>query len=294
MRPLLIAPALLSVALAAPVMMGNFMVDSGKTVQVTESGNARGGQVTLSCVNNRLEVSFKPQIKLPAATTQTVTYRFDNSASVNERWNLGPFQSALFLPNNLTRRFLTLGADADALIVRVTDASNSGRQFSFDVTNFRDAIQTLPCSALYGFTPAPMMSGTGMAGTGMAGNGMAGNGMMGNAMVVDKNMAFISPTEFVRAFSGTFQPEANALAWEYNGVKLLLQKGNTAVQSVYDNRNFNLLRPVMEVNSRTIVPASLVSAFFCKVVGVTRAADTSVKIGCGAGQTYQEQDLPRY
>ena len=288
MKSLLIAPALLSVALAAPVMMGNFAVDSGKTVQVTESGNARGGVVALSCVNNRLEVSLKPQIKLLAATTQVITYRFDNSAAVSERWNLGPFQSTLFLPSNLTKRFLTLGADADSLSVRLTDASNSARQFSFDVTNFRDAIQTLPCSATYGFSPTPMMSGSSMSGAG-------GNGMMGvSAVVVDKNMAFISPTEFVRAFNGTFQPEGNALAWEYNGVKLLLQKGNTAVQSVYDNRNFNLLRPVLEINSRTIVPASLVSAFSCKVVGVTRAADTSVKIGCGAGQTYEEQDLPRY
>lgn len=284
MRSLLIAPALLSVALAAPMMMGNFTVDSGKSVQVTEVGNARGGVVDLSCVNNRLEVSLKPQIKLLAATTQVLTYRFDNSAPVTERWNLGPFQSTLFLPSNLTKRFLTLGADADSLTVRLTDASNSARQFNFNVTNFRDAIQTLRCSAIYGFTPSPMMSGS----------SMSGSGMMGNGMVVDKNMAFISPTEFVKAFSGTFQPEANALAWEYNGVKLLLQKGNTAVQSVYDNRNFNLLRPVMEVNSRTIVPASLVSAFLCKVVGVTRASDTSVKIGCGAGQTYEEQDLPRY
>lgn len=289
MRSLLIAPALLSVALAAPVMIGNFAVDSGKTVQVTESGNARGGLLDLNCINNRLEVSLKPQIKLLAATTQVVTYRFDNSAAISERWNLGPFQSTLFLPSNLTKRFLTLGADADSLTVRLTDASNSGRQFNFEVTNFRDAIQTLRCSAIYGFTPSPMMSGSSMSGS-----GMMGNGMMGNGMVVDKNMAFISPTEFVRAFSGTFQPEANALAWEYNGVKLLLQKGSTAVQSVYDNRNFNLLRPVMEVNSRTIVPASLVSAFSCKVVGVTRASDKSVKIGCGAGQTYAEQDLPRY
>ena len=276
------------------MMIGNFAVDSGKTVQVAESGNARGGLLELNCVNNRLEVSLKPQIKLLAATTQIVTYRFDNSVAVIERWNLGPFQSTLFLPSNLTRRFLTLGADADSLTVRLTDAGNNGRQFNFEVTNFRDALQTLRCSAIYGFTPSPMMGGSSMSGAGTTGSGMTGGGMMGNGMVVDRNMAFISPTEFVRAFSGTFQPEANGLAWEYNGVKLLLQKGNTAVQSVYDNRNFNLLRPVMEVGSRTIVPASLVSAFFCKVVGVTRASDTSVKIGCGAGQTYEEQDLPRY
>ena len=280
MRSLLIAPALLSVALAAPVMMGNFAVDGGKTVQVMESGNARGGVVALSCVNNRLEVSLKPQIKLLAATAQVVTYRFDNSATVSERWNLGPFQSTLFLPSNLTKRFLTLGADAQSLNVRLTDASNSGRQFSFDVTNFRDAIQTLPCSAAYGFIPTPV--------------GVPSSRVTKAGGVIDANIAFVSPTEFVKAFGGTFQPEGSALAWEYNGVKLLLQKGSTAVQSVYDNRSITLLRPATEVSSRTVIPASLVSAFSCKVVGVTKASDTTVKIGCGAGQTYEEQDLPRY
>ena len=112
--------------------------------------------------------------------------------------------------------------------------------------------------------------------------------------VIDVNMAFISPTEFVKTFGGTFQPEGGALAWEYNGVKLLLQKGSTAVQSVYDNRSITLLRAATEVSSRTVVPASLVSAFSCKVVGVTKVSDTTVKIGCGAGQTYEEQELPRY
>ncbi len=270
----------MSVALAAPMMMGNFTVDSGKTVQVTETGNARGGQVTLSCIASQLEVSFKPQIKLAAATTQVVTYRFDNSAAVVDRWNLGPFQSTLFLPNNLTRRFLTLGADADSLVMRFTDATGSTRQFNFSVSNFRDAIQTLPCSALYGFAPTPM--------------GTTSSRVTRVTGVIDANMAFIAPTEFAKAFGGTFQPEGAGLAWEYNGVKLLMQKGSVAVQGVYDNRNFNLLRPVMEVNSRTVVPASLVSAFYCKVVGVTRSSDATVRIGCGAGQTYAEQDLPRY
>ena len=280
MKSLLIAPALLSVALAAPMMMGNFMVDSGKTVQVTEVGNVRGGLVILSCVTNRLEVSFKPQIKLPATATQVVTYRFDNSAVVGERWNIGPFQSTLFLPSNLTRRFLTLGADADSLTVRVTDASNNNRQFGFNVANFREAIQTLPCSAAYGFTPTPV--------------GVPSSRVTKTMGVIDANTAFISPTEFVKIFGGTFQPEGGALAWEYNGIKLLLQKGSTAVQSVYDNRSITLLRAATEVSSRTVIPASLVSAFLCKVVGVTRASDTTVKIGCGAGQTYEEQDLPRY
>jgi hypothetical protein len=280
MRSLLIAPALLSVALAAPMMMGNFLVDSGKSVQVTETGNARGGLVALSCVTNRLEVSFKPQIKLPATAAQVVTYRFDNSAMVTERWNIGPFQSTLFLPNNLTKRFLTLGADADSLTVRVIDAGNSARQFSFNVSGFREAIQTLPCSALYGFTPTPV--------------GVPSSRVTKAGAVIDVNMAFISPTEFVKTFSGTFQPEGAVLAWEYNGVKLLLQKGSTSVQSVYDNREITLLRAATEVSSRTVIPASLVSAFSCKVVGVTKASDTTVKIGCGAGQTYEERDLPRY
>ena len=262
------------------MMMGNFAVDSGKTVQVTEAGNSRGGVIALSCVTNRLEVSFKPQIKLPATAAQVVTYRFDNSAMVSERWNIGPFQSTLFLPSNLTKRFLTLGADAESLTVRVTDASNNARQFSFNVANFREAIQTLPCSATYGFMPTPV--------------GVSSSRVTRGGAVIDVNMAFISPTEFVKTFSGTFQPEGSALAWEYNGVKLLLQQGSTAVQSVYDNRSITLLRAATEISSRTVVPASLVSAFSCKIVGVTKASDTTVKIGCGAGQTYEEQDLPRY
>lgn len=281
MRSLLIAPALLSVALAAPTMIGNFTVESGKTVQIAEVGNARGGELALECVSNRLEVSFKPQIKLPTATTQVVTYRFDNSATINERWNLGPFQSTLFLPSNLTKRFLTLGADAESLTLRVTDAANGGRQFNFAVSSFRDAIQTLPCSNAYGFAPTQPTVTSSRVTTVVS-------------TVIDANTAFISPTEFVKTFSGTFQPEGGSLAWEYNGIKLLLQKNSATVQSVYDNRSITLTRPVVEVNNRTVVPASLVSAFSCKVVGVTRASDKTVRIGCGAGQTYQEQDLPRY
>jgi hypothetical protein len=293
----------------------NFTINPGKSVQFRENANARGGLVQLACNGAALEVTFQPQLKLPSGANVPVSYRFDNSTAINERWNVGPFGGTLFLPSNLTRRFLTLGADASTLVVRFTDATKNARQFGFNVTGLRDAIGTLSCATTYGFAPTanttdatvttnPPSSSPDNTSTGGLGDAPATpapptgttavNGSRQTGVVIDRNMAFISPTEFVRAFSGTFQPESNFLAWEYNGVKLLLSKNSTAVQSVYDNRSITLMRPVIEINARTVVPASLVSAFSCRIVGITKPTDATVRIGCGAGQTYQEENLLRY
>ena len=320
-KTLLIGTALgFTAIVTAQTVSANFTINPGKSVQFKENANARGGLVQLACNGAALEVTFQPQLKLPGGANVPVSYRFDNSAAVNERWNVGPFGGTLFLPSNLTRRFLTLGADANTLVVRFTDATKNARQFGFNVIGLRDAIGTLSCATQYGFAPANTMSGTGgtdanitnnpppssstdNTSTGGLGdapattpsnNTSAINGSRQTGVVIDRNMAFISPTEFSRAFSGTFQPEGNFLAWEYNGVKLLLSKNSAAVQSVYDNRSITLMRPITEINARTVVPASLVSAFSCRIVGITKSTDATVRIGCGAGQTYQEENLLRY
>jgi hypothetical protein len=325
-KTLLIGTAfVLTAIVTAQTTNANFTINPGKSVQFKENANARGGLVQLACNGAALEVTFQPQLKLPSGANVPVNYRFDNSATVNERWNVGPFGGTLFLPSNLTRRFLTLGADASTLVVRFTDANKNARQFGFNVTGLRDAIGTLSCATQYGFAPANTLSGTGGTDANMTNNGMTNttpssttdntstgglgdapatpapsnntsaiNGSRQTGVVIDRNMAFISPTEFVRAFSGTFQPEGNFLAWEYNGVKLLLSKNSAAVQSVYDNRSITLMRPISEINARTVVPASLVSAFSCRIVGITKPTDATVRIGCGAGQTYQEENLLRY
>jgi hypothetical protein len=289
MRRFLIGAGLMLSAVAGAQMtgMGNFVTNNDSSVQITEVNSARGGLVQLACRSGTLEVNFQPQFKLPASNTVPVAYRFDNSAVVNERWNLGPFGGALYLPSNLTRRFLTLGADASTLSMSFTDASRVSRQYRFAVSGFRQAIQSLPCSAQYGFTPSPQESRVTVTNT---------TSTATTGRVVDPNMAFIAPVDFVRAFGngGSFAPQGDFLAWEYNGVRLLLQRNSTDVQSVFDSRQITLARPTTEINGRTLVPANLVAAFSCRIVGVTKPTDTTVKIGCGAGQTYEEKDLPRY
>jgi hypothetical protein len=282
MRRLLIGMglALSTLASAQTMGMGNFTTNPDKSVQVMEINTSRGALLQLTCNGTQLEVNFQPQFQLPSSTTVPVSYRFDDSVVVTERWNLGPFGGALYLPSNLTQRFLTLGADANTLSMSFVDGSRVTRQYRFGVSGFRQAIRSLACSAAYGFTPT--MTGS--------------NVTTSAASVIDRDLAYIAPAEFVRAFSNgsSFRPEGVFLAWEFNGVKLLLQKNNTAVQSVFDNRSITLSRPIVEVNGRTVVPASLVSAFDCKVVNRTQPTDAKVLIGCGAGQSYVENELMRY
>ena len=112
--------------------------------------------------------------------------------------------------------------------------------------------------------------------------------------VIDVNRAFISPFEFSKAFGGSFEPRAfQTLFWEYNGVQLLMKKGSTAVSSVLDQQNFNLVRPVQEKENRTVVEATILFKFNC-TISPTSASDLQVAITCGAGQTLQTQSLRRY
>ncbi len=112
--------------------------------------------------------------------------------------------------------------------------------------------------------------------------------------VIDVNRAFISPFEFSKAFGGTFEPRAfQTLYWEYNGVQLLLKKGSTAVSSVLDQKNFNLVRPVQEKENRTVIEATVLFKFNC-TIAPTSASDLQVGVTCGAGQTLQTQYLRRY
>ena len=112
--------------------------------------------------------------------------------------------------------------------------------------------------------------------------------------VIDINRAFISPFEFSKAFGGTFEARAfQTLYWEYNGVQLLMKKGGTAVSSVLDQKDFNLVRPVQEKENRTVVEATILFKFNCKIAP-TSASDLQVGVTCGAGQTLQTLYLRRY
>jgi hypothetical protein len=271
---------MLSAVVTAQVTgMGNFTTNPDKSVQILEINTSRGALLRMACTSGQLEVSFQPQFELPAGDTVQVSYRFDNSVVVTERWNLGPFGGALYLPTNLTQRFVTLGADANTLSMSFADRDKVTRQYRFGVSGFRQAASSLSCSAAYGFAPAQSRITT----TSTTG-------------VIDPNIAFIAPAEFVQVFSNgaSFRPEGAFLAWEFNGTKLLLQRNSTAVQSVYNNRPITLARATVEINGRTLVPASLVSAFNCRIVARTQPTDTKVRIGCGAGQTYVENELTRY
>jgi hypothetical protein len=112
--------------------------------------------------------------------------------------------------------------------------------------------------------------------------------------VIDVNRAFISPYEFTQVFGGTFEPRAfQTLFWEFNGVQLLMKKGNTAVSSVLEQKDFNLVRPVQEKDNRTVVEATILFKFNC-TIAPTSASDLQVGVTCGAGQTLQTQFLRRY
>jgi hypothetical protein len=112
--------------------------------------------------------------------------------------------------------------------------------------------------------------------------------------VIDVNRAFISPYEFTQAFGGTFEPRSfQSLFWEFNGVQLLLKKGSTAVSSVLEQKDFNLVRPVQEKDNRTVVEATILFRFNC-TISPTSASDLQVGVTCGAGETLQTQMLRRY
>jgi hypothetical protein len=113
-------------------------------------------------------------------------------------------------------------------------------------------------------------------------------------VVIDPNRAFISPYEFTQAFGGTFEPRSfQTLFWEYNGVQLLLKKGSSAVSSLLDQKNFNLVRPVQEKDNRTVVEATILFKFNC-TISPTSTSDLQVGVTCGAGETLQTLMLRRY
>jgi hypothetical protein len=112
--------------------------------------------------------------------------------------------------------------------------------------------------------------------------------------VIDPNRAFISPREFAQVFGGVFDVTQNGkLLWEYNGVQLELNKGSTAVFSLVDQRPFNLVRPVLEKDNRTVLEAIVVYKFNCSIAP-TNQSQTQVAVTCGAGQTLQTIYLKRY
>ncbi len=242
---------------------------------VTES-SPRAANLKMRCVGSRVEVVLDSKLNIRRNQSPLVSWKFDDAAMRQQRWNFEPESGLLILPQNFTRQFLEGIADSSQTRMTFPEKNNLAWNATFITTGFREAYVELPCKS-------------GM----ILGNTTTVTSTMMPSRILDATVAFIAPLEFAKAFGGRFEPEGNLLAWEYNGVKLLLERGSTTVQNAIQNTSLELPRPVQIVGGRTVVPARLVSAFNCKLEQ-TKPTDSLVKVTCGAGTTLLERDLPRY
>jgi hypothetical protein len=244
-------------------------------MMVTES-LVRAVNLKMRCVGTRVEVVLDPKVRLNRNVAPLVSWRFDDAPVRQQRWNFAPESGILLLPQNLTQQFLEGIADSSQTRMTLPDQRNPTWQTNFNSTNFRQAFAELPCNGSF--------------------NAILSNPSTMSKLptqILDATVAFVAPLEFTQAFGGRFEPENNKLVWEYNGVKLLLERGSRNVQNVFGNSSFELPRPVQILGGRTVVPARLVSAFNCKIAQ-TKPTDAVVKVTCGAGTTLMERELPRY
>jgi hypothetical protein len=240
---------------------------------VTTESLARGANLRMRCVGNQIEVVLDPKIKLNREQTPLVTWQFDGGAGRQQRFSFEPESGLLLLPQMATFAFLDGVARSNQLRMNLPEAINLGWTATFNTTNFREAYTELPCKNSLVGTSVPVT--------------------MTPTRVIDPTVAFIAPLEFAKAFGGRFEPENGKLAWEYNGVKLLLERGSTAIQNVFANTSLELPRPIQVLGGRTVAPVRLVNAFNCKIMQ-TKPTDAMIKITCGAGTTLLERNLPRY
>jgi hypothetical protein len=243
-------------------------------IAVTES-LTRGATLKMRCVGTRVEVVLDPKIKLNREQEPLVNWQFDTGLIQQKRWGFEPESGLLLLPATATQAFLEGISDSKETRVRLPEKNNLAWNAIFNSTGFRTAYSELPCkdSVNLRINPPTMT-------------------MIPNR-VIDPTVAFIAPLEFSKAFGGRFEPENGKLAWEYNGVKLLLERGSNTVQNIFSNSSLTLPRPVQVLGGRTVAPVRLVNAFNCKL-GQTKPSDALIRITCGAGTTLTERELPRY
>ena len=241
---------------------------------VTTESLARGASLKMRCVGTRVEVVLDPKIKLNREQSPLVTWQFDGGTLRQQRFGFEPESGLLLLPQVANFAFLDDIAKSNQIKMTLPEKINLAWSATFNTTGFREAYAELPCknSVVLGSTPTATMSPN---------------------RVIDPTVAFIAPLEFARAFGGRFEPENGKLAWEYNGIKLLLERGSTTVQNVFANTSLELPRPVQVLGGRTVVPVRLINVFNCKLAQ-TKPSDAMLKITCGAGATLLERDLPRY
>jgi hypothetical protein len=242
-------------------------------IAVTES-LTRGASLKMRCVGTRVEVVLDPKIKLNREQSPLVTWQFDGGTLRQQRFGFEPESGLLLLPQNATVSFLDGLAKSNQTRMTLPEKINLAWSATFNTTGFREAYTELPCknTVVLGATSVDTMTPN---------------------RVIDPTVAFIAPLEFAKAFGGRFEPENGKLAWEYNGVKLLLERGSTTVQNVFANTSLELPRPVQVLGGRTVAPVRLINAFNCKLAQ-TKPSDAMIKITCGAGATLLERDLPRY
>ncbi len=241
---------------------------------VTTESLARGASLKMRCVGTRVEVVLDPKIKLNREQSPLVTWQFDTGELRQQRFGFEPESGLLLLAQNATFSFLDGLAKSNQTRMTMPEKMNLAWSATFNTTGFREAYAELPCKNAVVLGTAPVTS-------------------MPPNRVIDPTVAFIAPLEFAKAFGGRFEPENGKLAWEYNGIKLLLERGSTTVQNVFANTSLELPRPVQVLGGRTVAPVRLINAFNCKLAQ-TKPSDAVLKITCGAGATLLERDLPRY
>ncbi len=275
--------ALLGLALAQG--NGGFTVISTpglpNQIATTETFSNRAALLQLKCVGTQIEVSLDPKVKLTTTQTPTVSVRFDDAPALQQQWNFAPEGGELLLPQNFTQQFIAGITDAKQARIVIPEQQNPSWEGNFNVMGFRAAYAQLPCNTAIALTtsanpptPTPIPTTT--------------------TKVIDPTIAFIAPLEFSKAFGGRFEPEAGKLAWEYNGIKLILEQNKTLVRNVSRNTSLELPRAVRTMpNGRTVVPARVVAAFNCNTAP-TKPTDAIVRVTCGGGTTQMTRDLPRY
>ena len=242
-------------------------------IAVTES-LARGANLKMRCVGTRVEVVLDPKVNLNREQSPLITWQFDAGVVRQQRFGFEPESGLLLLPQNATPLFLDGIAKSNQARMTMPEKMNLAWNATFNTTGFREAYAELPCknNLVLGSTATTSTTPN---------------------RVIDPTVAFIAPLEFAKAFGGRFEPENGKLAWEYNGIKLLLERGSTTVQNVFASTRLELPRPVQVLGGRTVAPVRLINVFNCKL-GQTKPTDAIIKITCGAGATLLERDLPRY
>lgn len=250
---------------------------SGLANQIgTTENTPRAAQLRIRCVGNQPEVVLDPKVALATNQAPVFGWRFEGAQAQQSRFDFVPESGELLLPQDQTAGFLRGLASTSSLLLRLLEPKDTLWEANFDTTGFRAVFASLPCNAGQFAQPSNPT-----------------NTQNPPRRILDATVAFISPLEFSQVFGGRFAPENNRLVWEYNGRRLLLERGSTSVVEAVSNTRLELPRPVQVVANRAVVPVRVVGALNC-TVAQTRPADMVVRVTCGAGATRMERELQRY